>query len=1491
MDEPTLPDPEPPQRPRANVDLPRMRLGRYVDFERIGKGGMGVVYLTRDTELGRRVAMKVVRPPADPTEPLPESPTRLTTPDTQGPVAETYAELKARFLREATVTGGMEHPGIVPVYELGETEQGVPYYTMRFVRGNRTMRAALVGRPSFSRRIALLESWLKVVDTLAYAHARGVIHRDLKPDNVALGEYGEVIVLDWGLAKVKGRPDEAVEALREDSLEITAKHRTVPGAIGTPGFMSPEAARGDIKAVDQRSDVYSLGVMLFEILTGRLAQDISNLGIYMTELLHGDPPRADAIDADVPTDLADICAQALARDPEQRVQSAAELAARIRFWEYSTQLEREIAQRFTEAEAALDAAEGLTGSAMLAPLDRAVGAFTRAREVLPEDPRVPTLAARITALRKRSQGERDIEARRRLLRRVALGSLLVLVAAAVVVVLLVDAERREAVHQRQRADAAAVEATLAGRETERSLARSFAVTARRYVNERRGAAAALAAARSLELDESTDAWVALTNALRILPPRSAPLSVGMAVHTLAFDDSGTRLAAGGEYGLVRIWDVKTGRTLNEISTRGRSIRFVRFMDAGARLLTGNEDGTLRLFDIAAARVDQTLVGPEDPINAVVVPAGRDHLLAVTAGGRLLVWDTRTTQLRTSKNLLLGPLVGLARDGAGGVWVHAQGGVLAHVAGATLDDPEPRTILERGVAHMVGADEGDTVIAALEDGALVRYDAATQTERGRWTAAALAPEATAISALGAGPDSTGVVFDDGTVAILFTDGRPAMTLGGAGPATSRVAVGPGARHIATTDPDRRIRLWAQGRPAPIAILDGHSMTITGLAARGTTGGIVTAAQDGTVIAWEGTELDPGAPLRIGPGGSLAGVRCLSVSADGRYAFCISSSPDKPGSARLSALELDRRKVVWGRDLDAAILTNGLLACTETEVLTLQGNGRVGAFGVTDGAFVREIGLGAEGGRGATNALARAESAPVLVRAFGLATEKAYVLRAIDLITGDERELPGRTEDMAMCVAVSKSGRYAAMGTISGRVGLWNVAEGRFLRWISLPARGAFAVAFTPDETRLLAGGSEICVYGVDSPELLQRWDGHASNISNLAFDPSGSRLYSTAYDGSVRVWHLDERGPLQRVTARDACSALGMSADGSSLYVGTAGGTVEVRDAKDGGLRFVIAREGSKPAMPMGAAITHLAPSADGRRLAIADARRRVRVHDLGTRKQIGPVRDSEWPLTGLALSANGAKLLIASSSPVADTNAPSVIEAARRRPVHVYAVDDPALPPILLAGHVTRPTALTLLPDGRVAYGVDGGRIHVREPTPKAAFQPLSAHSRGVSHLFAVPDSELLLSAAEGHSALLWDLSTGRVRTRLHGTGPFAADRGGGWLVHSIRTRTWQFGSPTHARVWSPRADQRGFVLGGYDGRIGGLAMAPDGATLWMTAGLGFWGGDAELRRFHLDWWRQDPTARRANLEQHAGMRLEGLAPVPLPSSHFTELTPGAFGR
>ena len=295
---------------------------RYSLTKLHGEGGIGRVWQAHDQRLNRQVALKEIRP------------------DRVASVSATK-----RFAREAQITSQLEHPNIVPVYELsGDPESSRSFYTMRFVRGD-TFRDAIdayhrhrrEGQATALELRELLSSFIAICNALGYAHSRGVLHRDLKPSNVMVGSFGEVIVLDWGLAKMIGQPDDDDEHLLEsgpisitDDVEIVA---TMQGAVlGTLPYMAPEQAAGRIDKIDSRTDIYGLGAILFAILTGNHPHRGTSTREVRSQILNEPTPHVRSDDSNIHPVLDAICAKAMAKKRAERYVKARDLAEDVRRW-------------------------------------------------------------------------------------------------------------------------------------------------------------------------------------------------------------------------------------------------------------------------------------------------------------------------------------------------------------------------------------------------------------------------------------------------------------------------------------------------------------------------------------------------------------------------------------------------------------------------------------------------------------------------------------------------------------------------------------------------------------------------------------------------------------------------------------------------------------------------------------------------------------------------------------------------------------------------------------------------------------------------------------------------------------------------------------------------------------------------------------------------------------------------------------------------------
>ena len=279
---------------------------RYEDRGLIGMGGQAEVRRVHDRRLGRDLAMKILR----------------------SEFAE-HEGLRSRFVEEAEATAQLQHPGIVPVHDLGEVSDGRPFFVMKEVSGQTFTQVITSAHECSSERWAvelrgLVNVLQQVSRALAYAHMRGVLHRDLKPDNVMVGDFGEVVVMDWGLAKVQGRADPLWGAFGPAPV-VTERSRdasqyTVYGTVsGTPAYMPPEQASGSTDEVDARSDVYALGAMLYEVLVGVAPYSGESSPDILSQVVQGPPPPVRAASSRaLPEELVVLCERAMSRERHLR---------------------------------------------------------------------------------------------------------------------------------------------------------------------------------------------------------------------------------------------------------------------------------------------------------------------------------------------------------------------------------------------------------------------------------------------------------------------------------------------------------------------------------------------------------------------------------------------------------------------------------------------------------------------------------------------------------------------------------------------------------------------------------------------------------------------------------------------------------------------------------------------------------------------------------------------------------------------------------------------------------------------------------------------------------------------------------------------------------------------------------------------------------------------------------------------------------------------
>ncbi len=514
---------EGPDRTETHVPPTGTGAGRFRVLRLHDRGGLGEVYLARDAELNREVALKRLKPEHA------DDPQR-----------------RMRFLVEAEITGGLEHPGIVPVYSLGADPSGRPFYAMRFIRGDNLKAAAdrfhadesCRDDPSVRalERRRLLRRFLDVCNAVAYAHARGVLHRDLKPGNVMLGKYGETLVVDWGLAKSVHRLDLAATTDESALVPLSGSdvQPTEVGArLGTPAYMSPEQARGELDGLGPHSDVYSLGATLYYVLTGRAPFTDREFPELLRKVERGEFPAPRAVRPEIDPALDALCRKAMALAPAERYEDPRALAE---------DLERWLADEPT--------------TAYREPARRRLGRWARRHRT--------SMAAAFVLLA-------------------------VLAASSVPLTVL----------YRQKAGAlASVESARNGEKAERARADSML-----YLNSVALANRELNAGNFDRADELLEQCPQALRATEwfFLKRRCHPEELIFRGHdrpagAVAISPDKQWVASGDEGGRVLLWDARTGKDVRELAGHNDRVMRLMFHPEGKWLASASLDGTVRLWD-------------------------------------------------------------------------------------------------------------------------------------------------------------------------------------------------------------------------------------------------------------------------------------------------------------------------------------------------------------------------------------------------------------------------------------------------------------------------------------------------------------------------------------------------------------------------------------------------------------------------------------------------------------------------------------------------------------------------------------------------------------------------------------------------------------------------------------------------------------------------------------------------------------------------------
>jgi WD40 repeat protein/tRNA A-37 threonylcarbamoyl transferase component Bud32 len=1048
--------------------------GDYQLLAEVGRGGMGVVYKARQETLNRTVALKMIL---------------------SGRLA-TEADVR-RFRAEAEAAARLDHHGIVTVYEVGQHE-GQHYFSMAFVEGESLAHRLAQGLLA-PREAADLTR--KVAEAVAYAHVEGVVHRDLKPANILIDKNGQPRLTDFGLAKrVEG----------DSGLTATGQ------ILGTPSYMPPEQASGCGDAVGPLSDVYSLGAILYCLLTGRPPFQADNPLDTLMQVLQRDPVPPRQLNAAIPRDLETICLKCLEKDPRKRYPSAQELTADLGRFLGGLPIR---ARPVTQAERTVKWVKrnkfvaGATATVFLA-LVTGTGA---------------SLAFGLEA--QKQEGIAQSKAND------------------------ADREAQEANRQRGIADASAAAA--------RRQEVIAATEARRATDAANLLAAQLKETRRLlDLSKLRTAQLAFDNnlvqlardTLADIAPENRCLVWGLlnrrfegslfalyehsgVVASVAVSADGSRIVTGSRAGTARVWEARMGQPLLELKGHMGAVAGVALSADSSRIVTGSFDKTARVWDARTGQLLLELRGHSGAVCSVAVSADGSRIVTGALDKTARLWDGKTGRFLFE---LKGHSAGVwsvwiepdgfrvvtgSQDQTARVWDGRTGQSLLELKGHALEVTSvgvsadgSRIVTGSGdktirvwdgrTGHPLSELKGHTALVwsacVSADGSRIvtgSWDASVRVwdGRGKQPFTELKGHRGMVNSVAFSADGSRIVTGSGD-GVRVWDARTGLSPLAFNPPTgvTGVTVSPDGSLIVTGSGDTVARVWDARSGQLRHELKGHAHQVSSAAVTADNLLLVTGSLDGTARVWDAQTGRCLLELK----GHTNGVRDVAVSPDG---------------SRIVTGAWDKTARVWAGH-------------TGQLILELKGH--------TSG--VKSVALSADGSRIVT----------------GSDDRTACVW---DARSGQRRlELKGHTGQVTG-VAVSPDGSRIVTGSQDETVRVWDAQTGQSLLELKGPGHQVLSVAVAPDGSRLVTGSWDgvARVWDARTDQPLE-FKGHTDQVNSLAVSSDGSLIATGSDDGTARVWDARTGRSLTELKGHTLpVTSVAVSADGSRIVTGSSDKTVRV----------------------------------------------------------------------------------------------------------------------------------------------------------------------------------------------------------------------------------------------------------------------------------------------------------------------------------------------
>ena len=1046
------------------------RTARYQLQGEIARGGMGAIIKGRDTDLGRELAIKVL---------LDQHKDKL--------------EVIQRFIEEAQISGQLQHPGIAPVYELGQFADNRPYFSMKLVKGETLAKLLAERRNAAEDRGRLFGIFEQVCQTMAYVHSRGVIHRDLKPANIMVGAFGEVQVMDWGLAKVLpsgGIADEskahdqhlaqnAIHTLREHSEEPAPETSDAVGSqtrmgsvMGTPAYMPPEQALGETGNLDERADVFGLGAILCEILTGKppyVSDDGAKLFRMASRGKLADCfKRLDACDAE--PELIALTKQCLEPEPAGRLRDASVLAARVSGYLESVEAklhETELARVATQARA--------EESVRRHKLIHVAGTAVTLSLVI-------GIAASVWQTVRANREANRAEAKSELAREAAL-SAYELAQAEV-------AAKSLAQQETQRAEAAVEQA-------KEQLTRSEWLTyASKIMLAQTDFEAGNGELTQHYLDEcqlSLRGWEhryvsTRVNAKQTLAGHTA------AVNSVAFSCDDKLIVTGSHDNSAKIWDSEMGRELLTLRGHTASVTCVAISPDGQRIATGSEDQTARVWDIHTGDELLALTEHQDRIRTIAFsPDGQR--IAIGGGDAYQPSDVTVWDAHTGRELL-----------------RIKGPTDRVICLAFSPDGKHIITGSEQHARIWNAETGDELLSVAHKSML-----------GSMLCVAFSPDGQRFA--------TGV--EDGLVKVW--DAETAEELcnlkGHVQPVVS-LAFSPDGRRLATGSWDNTARLWDAESGAEVLTLKGHAGWVLGVAFSADGRRIVSGSNDKTSKVWDAERGQAVVGVKHGPVGAVVGVAFSPDSK--RFASCGEIGLAKVSDAE-TGQELFSLMGHQGKVRSVGFSPDSRYIVTGGEDMTVR---------IWDGVTGQQLHLL----NGYTYPVAFSPDGKTL--AVG---HQGEIVRILATETGQELLTLDGHANQVHCVAFSPDGQRVATGSGDGNTKVWDAKTGRELLVLQAQVGIVKGVAFSPDGQRIVTANTDqtAIVWDATNGQQVFVLRGHTSPVYGVAFSPDGQRIVTASLDRSVKLWELQRGMEVFSLRGnRLGVLCVAFSPDGKRIVTGT-----------------------------------------------------------------------------------------------------------------------------------------------------------------------------------------------------------------------------------------------------------------------------------------------------------------------------------------------------